>query len=89
MGRSPWTRSFQKDDEPLLNLKGAMRSCSREKLYVYTKEGTRVPSLNTGGLVCTRFTKQGVGVKCFNLGKWGKLIEQLLSTLFALLKPLF
>jgi hypothetical protein len=31
---------------------------------VYTKEGTRVPSLNTGGLVYTRCTKQGVGGKC-------------------------
>jgi hypothetical protein len=30
-------------NEPLLK---------REGTYVYTKEGTRVPSLNTGGLVC-------------------------------------
>jgi hypothetical protein len=34
------TRSYKKDDE--------------RDAYVYTKEGTRVPSLNTGGLVCTR-----------------------------------
>jgi hypothetical protein len=49
------TRSYKKDDEPLLNLAGAMSRCSREKkdAYVYTKEGTRVPYLNTRGLVCT------------------------------------
>ncbi len=47
--------SYQKDDEPLLNLTGAMSRWSRAKgAYVYTNEGTRVPSLNTGGFVCTR-----------------------------------
>ncbi len=40
------TRSYKKDDEPLLNLTGAM---SREGAYVYTKEGRRVPSLNARG----------------------------------------
>jgi hypothetical protein len=44
-----------------------MRSCS--------KGGTRVPSLNAGGiLVCIWWTKQGGGGKC------GKLLERLLST---------
>jgi hypothetical protein len=52
---SPRTRSYKKDDETLLNLIGTMSSCSKkEGTYVYTKEGTRIPSLNTGGLVCTR-----------------------------------
>ncbi len=56
IGPVPRTRSYEKDDEPLLNLTGTMSSCSREKvlLCTYTKEGTRVPSLNTEGLVCTR-----------------------------------
>ncbi len=50
------TRSYKKDDEPLLNLTGALSCCSREKVLMcmYTKEGTRVSSLNTGGLVYTR-----------------------------------
>ncbi len=30
----------------------------REGIIVYTKEGTRVPSLNTGRLACTRWTKR-------------------------------
>jgi hypothetical protein len=60
---SPWTRSYKKDDEPLLNLTGAMsRMLKREGAYVYTKEGTRV--LNSGALVRTRRTKQGIGGKC-------------------------
>ncbi len=63
------TRSYKTDDKPLLNLAGALSRCSREGDYVYTKEGTRSPPLSTvttGGLVCIRWTKQGVGVKCAN-----------------------
>ncbi len=38
----PRTHSYKKDDEPLLNLTGAVpvSSCSREDTFVYTKEGT-------------------------------------------------
>jgi hypothetical protein len=35
----------KKDDEPLLNLTGAISRCSRESDYIYTKEVTRVPSI--------------------------------------------
>ncbi len=44
---------LERGDEPMLNLTGAMSRWSREKepIYVHTKEGTRVPSLNTGGLL--------------------------------------
>jgi hypothetical protein len=46
---SPRTRSYKKDDKPLLNLTGAYEPLhKREGAYVYPKEGTRVPSLNTG-----------------------------------------
>ncbi len=45
---------FDRGYEPLLKREGA---------YVYTKEGTRVPSLNSGSFVCTRWSKQGVGGK--------------------------
>ncbi len=58
-----WTCSYKKDDEPLLNLTGAMSRCSREKVllctqktegtFVYTKDVIGVPSLNSGGLLCT------------------------------------
>jgi hypothetical protein len=48
---------FDRGYEPLLK---------REGTYVYTKEGTRVTSLNTGGLVCTRLIKQGLGGKWYN-----------------------
>ncbi len=65
--RTPRTRIHKKDDEPLLNLTGAMTMsrCSKEKVLIcmYTKEGTGVPSLSTGGLVCTRWTKQREGGK--------------------------
>jgi hypothetical protein len=38
-----------------------MSSCSREKVFcVLQKGGTKVNSLNTGVLVCTWWTKQGV-----------------------------
>ena len=40
----------------------------RRCLCVYTKEGTRVPSLNTRGLACTRWTKQGLEGNCLQLG---------------------
>ncbi len=54
-GESPGPLVIKKDDEPLLNLTGAMSRCSREKVLMCTqKRGTRVPSLNTGALVCTR-----------------------------------
>jgi hypothetical protein len=33
----------------------------REGAYVYTKEGTRVPSLTTGGLVRTVLDEQNMG----------------------------
>jgi hypothetical protein len=51
----PRTRSYKKDDEPLLNLTGAMSRCSREKVLMCTQKRKlhcRVPSLKTGGLVC-------------------------------------
>jgi hypothetical protein len=55
----------------------------REGAYVYTKERSRVPSLNTGGLVCTRWTKQGLGGNCLLLGPIRKVdwaaAEHLLS----------
>ncbi len=39
-----WTRSYKKDDEPLLNLTGGYEKLlKREGTFVYTKEGTRVP----------------------------------------------
>jgi hypothetical protein len=31
-----WTRSYKKDDEPLLYLTGAMSRCSREKVLICT-----------------------------------------------------
>ncbi len=77
--------SFREQDKQLLNLPGPivikkmMSPCSiwqglwallkSKGTFVYTKEGTRVPSPNTGGLVCTRRTKQGIGGKCLWLGQ--------------------
>ncbi len=61
----PRTRSYKKDDEPLLNLTGAKSRCSREKIFMCTqKKAQEVPSVNTGGFLCTRWTKQGIGGKC-------------------------
>jgi len=37
------TRSYKKDDEPLLNLTGAMSRCSREKVLMYTKRELELP----------------------------------------------
>ncbi len=34
----PRTRSYKKDDEPLLNLPGAMSHCSREKVLMCTQK---------------------------------------------------
>ena len=48
------TRSYITDDEPLLNLTGYAPLLKREGAHMYTKEGTEVPSLNTGDLVCPR-----------------------------------
>jgi hypothetical protein len=45
----PRARSYKKEDEPLLNLRGYKPLLKREGTYVCTKEGIRVPSLNTGG----------------------------------------
>jgi hypothetical protein len=50
----PRTRSYKKEDEPLLNLRGYKQLLKREGTYVCTKEGIRVPTLNTGGSMCTR-----------------------------------
>jgi hypothetical protein len=33
-----WTRSYKKDEEPLLNLTGGMSLCSREKVLIYTQK---------------------------------------------------
>jgi hypothetical protein len=44
-------------------------SCENHCTLVYTYQGTIVPSLSTGGLVCTRWTKQRVGGKCLQLGQ--------------------
>jgi hypothetical protein len=44
----PSTRSYKKDDEPLLKiLTGYEPLLKSEGTYVYIKEGARVPSLNT------------------------------------------
>jgi hypothetical protein len=41
MENLPRTRSYKKDNEPLLNLKGAMSRCSREEgAYVYLMNKT-------------------------------------------------
>ncbi len=49
-GHSARTRSYKRDYEPLLNInRGCETLLRRGGTYVYTKEGTRVPSLNTWG----------------------------------------
>ncbi len=52
---------IKKDDEPLLNLTGAIWAAAQERrcLCVYTKEGTRVPSLNTGVYWFSGYLKNG------------------------------
>jgi hypothetical protein len=50
------TGNYKKDDESLLNL--------TEHTFVYSREGTRVPSLNTRVWSVSRWTKQGMGGKC-------------------------
>ena len=49
---------------------------------MYTKEGTRVPSLNSVGSVCSVLNEHNRGKEenDYNKGKFGNLIEQLLST---------
>jgi hypothetical protein len=48
--------------------------------HMLKKEGIRFPSLNSGALTSTRWTKHCVKGKCRWQGHFGKLSEQLLST---------
>jgi hypothetical protein len=52
-GESPGPVVIKKDDEPHAQFdRGYEPLLNREGGYVYTKEGTRVPSKNTEALVC-------------------------------------
>ncbi len=46
--------NFARGSEPLLHIEGTI---------VYSKKGTRIPSLNTKYLATTRWSKRGVGGK--------------------------
>jgi hypothetical protein len=51
----------------------------RYRTVVYREEGTKVPSLNTGVVASTRWTKQGVGKKSFINGASLAAVQHLLS----------
>jgi hypothetical protein len=53
---------------------------------VQKQEGTKVPSLSTGGLASTECTEQGVGGKCSSLGQ---LWQAELAAAYLLLNPCF
>ncbi len=55
--------------DSIYGLRGFEHLLKRVDAFVYRKEGAWVPSLNTGGLACTRWIKQGVGGKCLKLGQ--------------------
>ncbi len=74
-------RSYKKDDEPLLNFKGYMSSCSREKVLLCTKRGNQSPLSKYRGLLDEQ--NKGEEENVYYQGKCGKLTEHLLSTFSA------
>ncbi len=65
VAQTPWIPSYKKMMSLCSIWQGLWATAQERRYFVFTKEGIRVPSLKTGGLVCTRWTKkQGLGRKC-------------------------